>query len=238
MSLSFKKLSKNKILPNSLSTLVFLFVLLICAFFADNKNDNLVKRFLGISSEEEQVGATSLLTPTPTPSPTPIPTPTPVSVKQTSNVYQSATTSQWGVAKQLTAHTWTLQVGQDSQMATPQEILVALNNYRQNHGSQTLSWDNNLANFAQERANSFNAAGTLDEHAGFYAYLANPDNEKQIGFLNLGENSSIGFTLEGVHLIEWVYASDEGHNKNQLDTKWTHVGIGVSGTATDLVFGG
>ena len=227
-------------MKNSLNILTFIVIFATLIFFADNKSNNIVKMFLGINTNKSRITAVSLITPTPTPSPTPtpIPTPTQIPIKQTSNDFQNATTTKWGVAKQLTAHTWTLQVGQDLNMATPQEILVALNNYRQNHGSQPLSWDDNLANFATERANSFNQSGKLDEHAGFYLYLANSDNQKQIGFYNLGENSSIGYQLEGVHLIEWVYASDEGHNQNQLNTKWTHVGIGVSGTATDLVFGG
>jgi hypothetical protein len=41
-----------------------------------------------------------------------------------------------------------------------------------------------------------------------------------------------------VHLIEWVYAGDKPHNDNQLSSKWSAVGIGISGSATDLVFGG
>lgn len=168
----------------------------------------------------------------PTLTPTPFPTVTPTSVSTI------APSNEWGVSKQIEGVTYTIKVQDDNQTATAQEILDALNNYRKTHGVGVLSWDNNLANFAQSRADKFNSEQKLDNHAGFNELFKNPDNAKNIGFLRLGENSSLGFTLSGVHLIEWVYASDAPHNNNQLNSSWTHVGIGVSGNATDLVFGG
>jgi uncharacterized protein YkwD len=39
-------------------------------------------------------------------------------------------------------------------------------------------------------------------------------------------------------LIEWVFAKSPEHNANQLDSGWTHVGIGVSGYGVNLIFGG
>jgi uncharacterized protein YkwD len=145
---------------------------------------------------------------------------------------------EWGVAKQIDEHTWTVQVGTDKQMAVPQGILTALNTYRQKHGRGGLAWDNTLAQYAQLRANLFNSSGKLDGHAGFKDYLDNHDGFKKLGFANVGENSSLGYTLESVHLIEWVYAADKPHNDNQLNSKWSFVGIGVSGSATNLIFGG
>ncbi len=144
----------------------------------------------------------------------------------------------WGKAEQVSEHTWTLRVGQDAATATASNILTALNQYRQTQGKGTLTWDDKLANFAQSRAEYFVAIGDLDSHAGFSDYINNQDGFHKLGFMSLGENSSYGYTLAAVHLIEWVYAGDKPHNDNQLNSKWTHVGIGVSGTATDLVFGG
>lgn len=146
--------------------------------------------------------------------------------------------AEWGTSKQLSEHTWTIRVGQDTKNGTAQEILVALNNYRQRHGKGTLTWHDALGNYAQSRAEYFVSKGDLDSHAGFNDYVNNQDGFNKLGFMSLGENSSIGYTLEGVHLIEWVYAGDKPHDDNQLDGQWTHVGIGVSGTATDLIFGG
>ncbi len=144
----------------------------------------------------------------------------------------------WGAAKKIGSHTYTMRLMPDSTMGTPQEILNALNAYRQLHGKGTLVWDNKLAGFANTRAEYFSQKGNLDSHAGFLDYLNNQDGFQKLGFANIGENSSIGFTLEAVHLIEWVYAGDAGHNDNQLNSDWHYAGVGVVGNATDLIFAG
>lgn len=147
------------------------------------------------------------------------------------------TSGEWGIAKQIGEYTWTMQVGEDSQMATPQEIFQALNHYRQQKGRGGLSWNDNLANYAQSRANYFIAIDDLDSHAGFQKYLEEENGFEKLGFASVGENSSFGYQLSGVHLIEWIYAGDALHDNNQLDSKWQYVGIGVDGTATDVIFG-
>jgi uncharacterized protein YkwD len=144
----------------------------------------------------------------------------------------------WGVAKQVDEHSWTMRVGEDQVMATPHEIFDALNVYRQRNGRGSLSWDDGLANYAQKRAGYFASIGTVDGHKGFSDFLNNEDGFHKLGFAALGENASFGYRLQGVHIIEWVYASDKPHNDNQLSSNWSHVGIGVSGTATGLIFGG
>lgn len=158
------------------------------------------------------------------------PTPTPVTV--------SGSKQEWGVATKIGEHTYTMQVQNDEQMASAHEIHAALNNYRKQHGRSELAWDEKLASFASNRADFFVSSGTLDSHKGFLDYLNNQDGFKTLGFSSLGENSSYGFKLNGVHMIEWVYAGDEEHNSNQLSSEWQYVGIGVKNTATNLVFGG
>lgn len=145
---------------------------------------------------------------------------------------------EWGTATQIGEHTWTIKVGEDKTTGTAQELLAALNAYRQRHGKGILIWDNKLGEFAQLRAAYFASKGDLDSHAGFTDYINNQDGFKKLGFMSVGENSSYGYTLEAVHVIEWVYAGDKPHDDNQLNGEWTHVGIGVDGTATDFVFGG
>ena len=147
----------------------------------------------------------------------------------------SQTPEEWGKAKQVSEHSWTMNVGFDAKMATPQEILIALNSYRQRHDRNALSWDDRLADYANFRAKYFT---NLDEHVGFDEYVKNEENFKKLGFWWAGENSSFGYRLEGVHLIEWIYAGDKPHDDNQLNPDWTHVGIGVDGYQTDLIFGG
>ena len=143
----------------------------------------------------------------------------------------------WGVAKQIDAVTWQMKVGEDAKMATPGEILSALNVYRIRYGSQILTWDDKLANYAKSRAVYFNKIKDLDGHKGFQDFLNNQDGFNKLGFNRLGENASFGYRLSGVHLIEWVYAGDDPHNKNQLNNNWNYVGIGVDGTSTALIFG-
>jgi uncharacterized protein YkwD len=147
-------------------------------------------------------------------------------------------TSPWGKSRQVDEHTWTIDVGEDDHYATAQEIAAALNVYRNQKGRRSLSWDQKLAAYAQSRASSFDTARKLDGHAGFDDYIHQQDGFTKLGFNGLGENSSIGYKLIGAHLIEWVYAGDVPHDDNQLSNQWTHVGVGASGDATDLVFGG
>ena len=229
-----KKTSSKKVRKPWELLILSIFLLIIAAILAFDTNNLILSKVLGIKKSNYLVKAI--------PTPTQIITPTPTLKLVPTLVYKTpvfqnsnSDNSQWGVAKQISEHTWTLKIGNDDRMATPKEILDALNNYRQRHGSGYIAWDDNLAIFAQSRADYFNQRGNIDEHAGFNQYINSPDNH--FGFRAMGENSSIGYKVLGVHLIEWIYAADSAHNANQLDAKWTHVGIGVSGTATDLVFG-
>ncbi len=164
-------------------------------------------------------------------------TPTVVAVKEKKIPTPTPDNEPWGVAKQVDEVTWTMKVGEDEKMATAQEILEALNKYRQNHGSQNLTWDVKLGDYAQNRAQYLNNIKSVDKHEGFNKFVENEDGFNKLGFTMLGENISYGYKLNGVHTIEWMYAGDEPHNKNQLDNRWNYVGIGVDGLATCLIFG-
>lgn len=146
----------------------------------------------------------------------------------------------WGVAKRIegTEYGWTMKLGMDEVMASPKEIFDALNIYRIAKGVHGLNWDESLATFAQSRADYLNSIQKTDDHQGFEEYLKNEDNVRRLGFALLGENASYGYKLNGTHVIEWMYAADAPHDNNQLDTRWSDVGIGVNGTATAVIFGG
>jgi uncharacterized protein YkwD len=146
-------------------------------------------------------------------------------------------TEPWGVAKQIDDVTWTMKIGEDATMATAKEIFEALNEYRKVQGSQVLNWDEKLSNYAQERAKYLNIIKSVDQHKGFNDFVKNQDGFNKLGFTALGENISYGFKLNGVHIIEWMYAGDKPHNDNQLDNRWNYVGIGVDGLATCLILG-
>jgi len=183
---------------------------------------------------DHQSVTTLVINPTPTSLPTL--TPKPQIIKKIPTPLPTDTPDPWGVAKQIGEHTWTMKIGQDPVMATPTEILSALNEYRHRYGSQILTLDSKLAAYAQSRADYFYQVKDIDSHVGFNNFLEKEDGFNKLGYTYLGENISYGYQLNGVHLIEWIYAGDEPHNKNQLDSKWDHVGIGVRGTATCLIF--
>lgn len=118
-------------------------------------------------------------------------------------------------------------------------FLQALNDYRQKNGKAPLQWDGKLAQYAQERAALFNSQGKLDFHAGFNDLIHNQDGFHKMGFYSLGENSGYNHpSMDPVALIENSYAHSSEHNANQLSSNWSYVGIGVSGSSTDVVFGG
>jgi uncharacterized protein YkwD len=157
------------------------------------------------------------------PSVTPPPTPTP-------------DTRPWGVATQMSEHSWVIRVNNDPAMGSSQEILSALNNLRAVHGAQPLKTDPRLCDYAQKRADLFKSLKKTDEHQALADFLTDEKNYDVLGFNWIGENSSYGYVMSGVHLIEFVYNSDPDHSKNQLDPKWDHACVGVNSPATDLIF--
>lgn len=224
-----KKIKKHKDIKQLALALILIFLLPVTAF-----TGSAIKKV----REENKPKQQNQFTPIPSPTPTPTPLSSPLSKPNIQNTQRIIDDGEpWGVAKQIDEVTWTMKVGQDERMGTPQEIYEALNNYRQRNRSSRLDWDGRLAAYAQSRADYFNEIGDIDKHAGFNEYINNPDNLKTLGFWWVGENTSHGYKLLGVHIIEWIYAGDEPHDKNQLEDTWSHVGIGVSGTATALIFG-
>ncbi|HZJ18431.1 MAG TPA: CAP domain-containing protein [Patescibacteria group bacterium] len=223
-----------------MASIIVLFLLL----FFPSLETQVNKLFTEVKIPENKVVVYNL---SPTPLPTPI-KPTIVvkkNIKKINDVNKDPAVSNkkdqedsWGVSKQISEHTWTMKVGNDQEMAGSQEIMNALNNYRNVHGKGILSWNDGLASFAKSRAEQFNKDGKLDEHAGFNSYFGDPENIRKTGFMKVGENSSVGYKMDGVHIIEWVFAGDAPHDNNQLDLSWSAVGIGVSGAAVDIIFGG
>jgi uncharacterized protein YkwD len=185
------------------------------------------------------------LTPTPTKIPKPTPTlqptstPTPIETTPTRfpTITPSTDASQY-TAQQINNNTWSVaNVQNDSQMATPQELFSSLNSYRQQHGVGTLQWDQGLADFAQNRAQTFSSNGELDGHAGFEDFMNN-DGFSKIGFNGLGENSAyLSGPMNGDRIIKEIFGADPDHDGNQLDPSWQYVGVGISGNAVNVNFG-
>lgn len=151
---------------------------------------------------------------------------------------QGTTTTGWGIAQKVGDHTYTMRFAPDPTMATPQEVFQALNAYRHIKGVGSLTWDTTLATYAQSRADAYSQKKNLDAHAGFLDYVNNQNGFAKLGFNSLGENAAYAGPVSGVHLIEWIFAGDAEHDNNQLDPKWSHVGIGITDKGIDCIFGG
>ncbi len=141
----------------------------------------------------------------------------------------------WGEAVKVSETGYRMKVGFDERMGTADETFQALNIYRYTKGKSNLTWDERLATYARERA-SYICANGSDGHAGFDRYVSEEEGYKTLGFYKLGENMSTHMRLTGVHLIEWMYAASPSHDANQLGD-WSHVGVGISGDCSVLIFG-
>jgi uncharacterized protein YkwD len=127
--------------------------------------------------------------------------------------------------------------GAESTILTKWNVLEALNEYRRNNSAGELIIDNSLQGYAQNRAEYLQRIGKLDKHAGHNEFMKNNGYSK-LGFNSVAENQSWNFKGNASGLIRDFYARSPGHNKNQLNPEYTHVGIGISGNYTNLVFGG
>lgn len=145
----------------------------------------------------------------------------------------------WGIAEKVTGtqYGWSMKIENDFTMGTAQDIFFALNSYRLKKSREKLNWNESLANFAQQRAQFLTEKGGVDDHKGFREYIRNEDYRKTLGFSRVGENTSCGYRMTGIHMIEWIFAGDSPHDDNQLSERWSTVGVGVSGTCVSLVFG-
>lgn len=166
----------------------------------------------------------------------PHPTPTPYPVRaENITTHLKDDAEPWGVAKKIGEYTYTMKIQNENRMSTPQELLSALNDYRLKHGSQPLVWEEKLCSLAQSRAEFQNQHG-LDAHQGFNNFLENEDGFKKLGFAWLGENASQGYIMSGQHLIEFIFASDEGHNQNQLANHWDRSCVAIVDKTVEVIF--
>lgn len=174
-------------------------------------------------------------------SPTPLKTPTPSPTKEQSSTPSSSTETPHSQTQSSQATpTPTPTTSQTTSAPTTsqaEQVFQVLNDYRTSHGVGKLEWSDKLGQYAQSRADKFAANGATDNHQDFQTLISTPAGFAQMGFSGLGENSSYGYPFNASDLIEKDYAADKPHDDNQLDSSWTHVGIGINGVASDLVFG-
>ncbi|NCN87263.1 MAG: hypothetical protein GW941_00005 [Candidatus Pacebacteria bacterium] len=221
------------------TSLMVIVIWLIIVFIVTNVFSNYIKENnseqfpiqQSLRSEPMTEDIQDLPSPTPSPSPSSTPTFKPVDPYANDKYLKDA---QWGDAVEIDSGSYTMKVGMDPQMSTPNELYEALMAYRDVKGKSRLTWDDRLASYANERAIYICEVGS-DHHAGFSQYLEDGGYEK-LGFRHLGENMSYGMRLSGVHLIEWIYSKSPGHEANQIGP-WSHIGVGISGNCSVLIFG-
>jgi uncharacterized protein YkwD len=170
----------------------------------------------------------SLLSPSPKPTLIPTPTPKPtVKPTQKPSIKPKSTSSIKSTPKPVNNNSF-----------SSQQVLDALNNYRASKGIAKLQFDQKLQTYAKTRSDYLKSRGSLDNHAQFNDLIQNQDGFGKLGFNALAENQSWNYKGTAEGLITEFYAKSPGHNANQLSGEYTHVGIGITGEYTNLVFGG
>jgi uncharacterized protein YkwD len=182
-----------------------------------------------VSFDSAQTVFSDVLIPTLTPKPTL--KPKPVDPYANDPALKDA---KWGEAVQVREHEYRMKIGEDAVMGTPQEIFEALNHYRSTKGVGRLEWNEKIAALARERVLEVTVEKT--PHEGFNRRTNEDGFWEEYQINGAGENASYGYRFSGTHLIEWMYASDAGHESNQLNPQWNCVGIAVSGESSVLIF--
>lgn len=195
-----------------------IFELIAGLFFHSHTSVNSVN---AINSKPEVNIIIPFKTPQPSFSPAPSVSPNPTATPITKPKRKSAVKSVQTTASPLTV----------------QSVLKALNDYRGKNGVGALQIDDKLQTYAQSRADYLKSIGKLDNHANHIEFIQN-DGFNKLGFNAIAENQGYNYKGDATGLIEKFYGSSPGHNKNQLNAEYTHVGIGINAPFTDLVFGG
>lgn len=143
----------------------------------------------------------------------------------------------WGTTEKIGEHLYRTYVANEERMGTPEEILLALNEYRKTHLRGEVKSDEGLCRLANWRAEVQEQIGNLDSHKGLEEYMKDENHWRQLNIKAIGENASYGYVLSGQHLIEWVFDADSEHRNNQLNPEWNLACAGVSGVTVDIIFG-
>lgn len=153
----------------------------------------------------------------------------------TSVVKSNKTNSEdlWKVEK-INEITTDTQFPADSRMGTPEELFVAINNYRGAHSISQVQKHDTLCRIAQTRANQLLELGELDQHEGMNSLA-----HSQQDFNNIGEVIGGGTQKQlAVHTVEWGWGrSLTGHRESMLNPKWSHGCGGIAGLFNVFVFG-
>jgi uncharacterized protein YkwD len=170
-------------------------------------------------------------------SPTPLqtaPTQHTTTTAQSYQSYQSNPPAQSYIVQQPTSIPPTV-AAQTVSVPSAQELFNALNSYRQVHGVASLTWESNIAAFAQAQASYFGETNSFTKDDAYRQRIA-PYTSAINSFVT-GETNLIGTTGTATHIINDVLGGSSSYSSLMGATRWTHVGIGVSGKAIVIVYG-
>jgi hypothetical protein len=121
------------------------------------------------------------------------------------------------------------------QMPSASQLFAGLNTYRSQHGVSQLKWDATLADYSSQLAEQANHRGAID--GGQNLRQVRSQNPFALGFQNLGELQSYGVTESATGLFSNYFAAYASTNITQSSSDWQYVGIGVNGTAVEVILG-
>lgn len=164
------------------------------------------------------------------------------------------------LGKQRVANSTNQQVTQnkteipEAREVSDEEVIIALNRYREAHGLYKLQVNPLLCQYAEKRALDLKAAGGLDGHAGFQQDFAHQDN-LPVGIKDYPKGSKFTENLAhqfcknmttgesfvaqtGTALIEWCFdSSTKGHREAQLSTESINVCVRHADNMYVVIFG-
>ena len=119
------------------------------------------------------------------------------------------------------------------------QLLTNINSFRSESDLKSLSLNNTLSNFAQERATAL--GGTVDNHIGFKALVS---SQKYHGFSYFGENLQgdkkswcKSFLFSDAKDTFDMWKSSQNHRENMLVTRWDSIVLAFKDGVFVAIFG-
>ena len=106
------------------------------------------------------------------------------------------------------------------------EVLELVNVERSNKGLQPLQWDNQLAEVARAKSKDMRDKNYFAHQSPTYGSLGEMLKSFNVSYNSAAENIAAGQKTPDAVVKAWM--NSEGHRKNILDPKLTHLGVGYA----------
>ncbi|WP_316570188.1 CAP domain-containing protein [Neobacillus sp. YIM B06451] len=105
-----------------------------------------------------------------------------------------------------------------------QQVVTLTNEERAKAGLSALKVDTNLSKMAREKSRDMSANGYFDHNSPTYGSPFDMMKKFGITYSSAGENIAMGQRSPQEVVTAWM--NSEGHRKNILNPKFTHIGVG------------